>query len=154
MLETRAIVVKLEGQEAIVEAVQGGGCGLCGGGKGCGSGKLSQTLCVRPRQFRARNDINARVGQEVQVAVADGMLLRSALILYGIPLLLLFCGALLGGHWIAGAAGRDGGAAIGAAAGLLAGFFLARILASRQRTPSVAFPAIARCESVKESVIL
>lgn len=154
MLETRAIVIKLEGPEAIVEAVQGGGCGLCAGGKGCGSGKLSQMLCVRPRQFRVRNEIGAGVGEEVQVAVADGILLRSALTLYGLPLFLLFGGALLGGRWIDGTAGHDAGAAMGAAVGLLAGFLLAGFLASRQRASSGAFPAIVHCESMKKSAIL
>lgn len=149
MLETRAIVVQLEGAEAIVEAVQGGGCSLCGGGKGCGSGKLSQMLCVQPRQFRVRNGINARIGEEVQVGVEDGLLLRSALTMYGIPLLLLFGGALLGARW-----GDDAGAAVGAAVGLLAGFLLAGFLASRQRASSSALPAIVRCEGVKNSVIL
>jgi len=154
MLETRAIVIQLEGAEAIVEAVQSGGCGLCVSGKGCGSGKLSQMLCVRPRQFRVHNGINARIGEEVQVAVADGILLRSALTLYGLPLLLLFSGALLGAHWIDGTSGRDAGAAMGAAAGLLAGFLLAGFIASRQRASSAAFPAIVRCESMKNSAIL
>lgn len=151
MLETRATVVRLEGAEAIVEAEQGGGCGACSGGNGCGSGKLSQMLCVRPRQFRVRNDINARIGDRVQVAVADGLLLRSALTLYGLPLLLLFAGALSGAHWMGGASGRDAGEAIGAGAGLLAGFALAGFIASRQRG---AAPAIIRCENMKKSAIL
>lgn len=151
MLETRVIVVKLEASEAIVETVQGAGCGFCGVGKSCGSSKLSQLLCVRPRQFRVHNGINARIGEEVQVTVADGVLLRSALTLYGLPLLFLFAGALLGGLWIDTAAGQDAGAAMGAAAGLLIGFPLAGFLASRQRTSSMAFPTIARYEDLGRS---
>lgn len=144
MLETRATVIRVEGTEAIVEAEQGGGCGSCGGGKGCSSGKLSQMLCVRPREFRVTNEVNARVGDQVLVGVADGLLLRSALILYGLPMLLLFAGALLGASWMAGGeAGRDAGAAVGAAAGLAAGFVLARFAASRRRVGS---PAIIRLQ--------
>ncbi len=153
MLETRAVVTRLEGTEALVEAVQGGGCGQCSAG-GCGSGKLSQVFCVHPRQFRVRNDIHAAVGEEVQVAVADGTVLRSALILYGLPLLLLFGGALCGAHWLGGIAGRDAGAAVGAVGGLLAGLVLARLIASRQRTVFAASPVISRCESMKKSAIL
>jgi sigma-E factor negative regulatory protein RseC len=151
MLETRVIVVKLEASEAIVETVQGGGCGLCGSGKSCGSGKLSQLLCVRPRQFRVHNGINARIGEEVQVTVADGVLLRSALTLYGLPLLFLFVGALLGGLWVDSTAGHDAGAAMGAAAGLLIGFPLAGYFASRQRASTMAFPTIARNEDMHRS---
>jgi sigma-E factor negative regulatory protein RseC len=154
MLETRAVVTRLVGAEALVEAVQGGACSLCGGGKGCGSGKLSQMLCVKPRQFRVRNEIGAGVGDEVQVAVADGTVLRSALLLYGLPLLLLVGGALLGAQWAGNAGSRDAAAAGGAVAGLLAGFVLAAFIASRQRASFAAAPAITRCEGMKKSAIL
>jgi sigma-E factor negative regulatory protein RseC len=141
MLETRAIVIRTEGSDAIVEAAHGGGCGACGGSQGCGSGKLAEALCVRPRQFRARNEIGAHAGDEVQVAVADGALLRGALTLYGLPLLLLFIGAISGAHWAGAGAARDAAAASGAAAGLLAGFGLAAILARLRRG---AIPVIVR----------
>jgi sigma-E factor negative regulatory protein RseC len=145
MQETRAIVMRVEGMEAIVEPVQGGGCGLCAGGKGCGSGRISQALCARPRQFRVHNEVNAGIGDEVLVAVADGILFRSALILYGLPLLLLFTGALSGAHWMGGSEGQhDAGAVIGAAAGLLAGLLLARFIASRQRASFLSLSAIVR----------
>ncbi len=147
MLETRAVVTKIEGTEALVEAVQGGGCGQCSGSKGCGSGKLSQMLCVRPRVFRVRNQIGANVGDQVQVAVADGTVLRGALTLYGLPLLLALGGALLGAHWAGAAEMRDAGAAIGAAAGLAGGFLLAGFIASRKRAMFAASPRITRCES-------
>lgn len=145
MLETRAIVVRLEGEEAIVEAVQSGGCGACGGG-GCSSSAMSQMFCVKPRQFRARNGIGARPGEEVQVAVAEGALLRSALILYALPIALLFGGAMAGSS-LAGSPASDAGAAAGAVAGLAAGFALARFIISRRRTRAESFPAIIRCDS-------
>jgi sigma-E factor negative regulatory protein RseC len=144
MLETRAIVIKVEGREALVEAVHGGGCGACGGGNSCGSGKLAEAFCVRPRQFRALNEVNAHVGEEVEISVQDGALFRSALTLYGLPLLLLFAGAASGEHWLGGA-GRDGGAAIGALAGLLAGFALAAAISVRSRRAGTgAVPSISR----------
>jgi len=151
MLETRASVIRVEGAEAIVEAQPSGGCGACSGGGGCGGAGLSRTLCVRPRQFRVRNSVGARVGDEVQVVVADGVLLRSALTLYGLPLLLVFAGAAFGAQWMAGSGRRDAGAVIGAVAGLLAGFILARFIASRQRA---SLPAIIHCESIRKSAIL
>jgi sigma-E factor negative regulatory protein RseC len=154
MLETRAIVIRLEGEEAVVEAVQGGGCGSCGGGNACASGKMSQMFCVKPRQFRVRNGIGARVGEEVEVAVAEGALLRSALTLYALPMAMLFAGALSGAHWLGGSAGNDAGAALGALAGLLAGFALAGLIASRKRIQIASSPAITRCGSAGKSVIL
>lgn len=144
MLETRAIVIKLEGREAVVESLQGGGCGACGS-QGCGSGKLAEALCVRPRQFRALNEANAQVGEEVEISVKDGALFRSALTLYGLPLVALFAGAVLGAYGSAGAAESDGGAAMGALVGLVGGFALAGMLAARQRRAgSSATPSISR----------
>ncbi len=150
MLETPATVIRLEGEEAVVEAEQSGGCGSCSSGKGCSSGKLSQMLCVRPREFRVRNHVDAHVGDRVLVGVADGLLLRSALTLYGLPMLMLFGGAFLGAQWTGGASG-DAAAAIGGVAGLAAGFLLARFIAGGQRA---ALPAIIRCDSTTKSAIL
>lgn len=134
MLETRAIVIRIEGAEAVVEAGQGGGCGLCGGKGGCGSSKLSQLFCTQPRQFRVRNEAGVCVGDEVQVSMAEGALLRGAAMVYLLPLLLLLAGGGLGSYWAGdNPVSHDIWAACGALIGLAAGFALARQLALRQR---------------------
>jgi sigma-E factor negative regulatory protein RseC len=143
MLETRAIVVQLEGPEAIVEARQSGGCGHCDDAKGCGAGKLSQLFCTQPRRFRVHNGINARIGEEVEVSLADGVLLRSALTMYFLPLLLALGGGMLGTHWATDYASSDAYAALGAVLGLAAGFLLVRL--STLRRLSSAAPVIKRC---------
>lgn len=133
MLETRAIVVQVQGVDAIVEAKDGGGCGQCSSAGGCGSSNLSKMFCSSPRRFRVRNDAQARVGDEVLVVLADGVLLRSAFILYLIPLAMLFAGGALGVALSDDAASRDGYAALGAGAGLLLGLALAKWLARFHR---------------------
>ena len=137
MMETRAIVISLDGDEALV-AAKHSGCGQCDSNKGCGSGKMAQLLCSRPRQFRVRNEVNARVGEEIQVFVADGVLLRSAAILYLLPLSLLLTGSLLGLSLAIDETSSDGYSAAGALIGLVAGFFLARLLTVRQHAFAVA----------------
>ncbi len=145
MLETRAIVIRLEGNEALVESRQGGGCGRCDSENGCGSGKLSQLFCTKPRRFRVRNEANAQVGSEVQISLAEGVLLRSALLMYILPLMLLLCGGALAGLIAQDAASADGYAVAGGLVGLLLGFILANRLALRQRGLAVAQPVIASC---------
>ncbi len=147
MLETRAIVIRLEGEDAVVESTQGGGCGHCDSEKGCGSGKLSQLFSAQPRRFRVRNEARAQPGTEVQISVAEGVLLRSALLMYVLPLLLLLAGGALGGQLAQEAASADGYAALGGALGLVLGFLLARWLAARQLGSAVARPVIAACMS-------
>lgn len=142
MIETRAIIVHLQGNEALVEATGGGGCGQCSSDKGCGSGKLGQLFCTRLRQFKVINEAKASVGDEVQITLQDGVLLRSSMLIYALPLSLLLAGGMLGSHWANDQSNRDGGAAFGSLVGLIGGFFLAKWAAKRQQVMAVARPLI------------
>lgn len=130
-LETRAVVVRVDGQYALVEPAQPKGCGQCSG-KGCGTAKLSQTFCSQPRQFQVDNPINASVGDQVVVSIADGTVLKGIGLVYLLPLALLVVGAALGNAMAVSDGQRDGYAAAGAAAGLAGGFLLSRWLDARQ----------------------
>lgn len=142
MIQTRAVIIRLEGNDALVESMQGGGCGNCDREGGCGSGKLAQLFGSEPRRFRVRNDSNAQVGAVVEVNLPDGMLLHSALLIYLLPLVLLTAGAVVGMQWSYDEASRDAHAAIGGLAGLVLGFAIVRVLTARQRLSSVARPVI------------
>ena len=142
MLETRAIIIRLEGREALVEATQGGGCGNCDSENGCGSGKPSQLFCSEPRRFRVRNDANAQVGATVQITLQAGVLLRSALLVYMLPLALLLCGAMAGAQWANDAESGDAYAAVGGFVGLATGFALVKVLSLGRRFSSSALPVI------------
>lgn len=131
MLETHAVVVRVEGQQTFVQASQGGGCGQCGG-KGCGTAKLSQMFCTKPRQFQVDNPIGARVGDEVIVAVAEGTVLRGIGLLYLLPLLLLATGAVIGNVAAPQAEQQDFYAAACGFAGLAIGFVLSKWFAARR----------------------
>jgi sigma-E factor negative regulatory protein RseC len=125
MLETRAVVVKVDGQSAMVRAEVASGCGHCAG-KGCGASKLSRLFCSKPREFEVHNQINAAVGDSVIVAVADGAILRGVGEVYLIPLICLVLGGLTGSSFGPSAVSGDLKSAVGALAGLVAGFVIAR----------------------------
>jgi sigma-E factor negative regulatory protein RseC len=128
MLESRAIVIQVQGEEALVQPLSTGGCGHCDSEGGCGSGTLSKMFCSNnPRHFKVRNDVRAKVGDEVQVSLPDGALLRGAMKMYMLPLLLLLIGGIAGGSLTDSAALRDAYAVAGALAGMLLGFILARL---------------------------
>lgn len=131
MLETRAIIVQVEGQYALVQADQANGCEQCNG-KGCGSGKLSRLFCSKPRQFQVDNPINASVGDEVVISVAEGAVLRGVVLVYLLPLLLLVMGATLGSIGVEQTEQRDGYATAGALFGLVVGFVIAKLMSLRQ----------------------
>lgn len=130
MLEMRAIVTGVGNDEATVQ-VMGGGCGHCNSEGGCGSGTLSKLFCsTKPRRFVVRNQVRAKVGDEVQVSLPDGILLRGALKLYVLPLALLLAGGIAGAALSSEGVSRDIYAVSGAVAGLLSGFAIAKLSSS------------------------
>ena len=122
------MVIQVQGGEALVLPLNSGGCGHCDSEGGCGSGTLSKAFCSsEPRQFKVRNDAGAKVGDEVQVSLPDGVLLRGALKMYVLPLFLLLVGGGVGVGLAGNSVSRDGYAVAGALVGLLLGFVLARL---------------------------
>ena len=130
MLQKRAVIVETHKKYALVQAIQANGCEQCAG-KGCGSSKLAQLFCSKPRLFQVDNQINASVGDQVIISIADGAVLRGIGLVYMLPLLLLLVGAVLG-NTLALQEQRDGYAAMGALLGLAIGFTLARWISVRQ----------------------
>jgi len=130
-LETRAVVVSIDGHYAIVQPDESNGCGQCNG-KGCGANKLSRLFCNKPRQFQVKNPIEATVGDAVIVSVAEGAILRGIGLVYLMPLVLLVIGGMMGGSWSQQTEQSDSYAAVGALCGLAAGFALAKWNTLRQ----------------------
>lgn len=115
-----AVVRALEGPEALVEVEQGG-CGRCHEKGGCGGQHLTQMFCSNAKTYRVDNVLGAKVGERVTVAIAAGSVRRSANLAYGIPLIAVIAGALLGVPF-----GGDAGAMLGAGGGLLLSFLYLR----------------------------
>jgi sigma-E factor negative regulatory protein RseC len=143
MLESPAVVVGTERGAAFVEADFGGGCGsgMCATG-GCGSAVLARIFTQNPRRpLRVRNPIDAGVGERVIVGIAEGVLLRTTLVAYLLPLVMLVTGAAAA-RAIASSNG-DAVAAAGGLGGLVLGWVLARAL-SHRRTKRELEPVILR----------
>ncbi|MDD5329578.1 MAG: SoxR reducing system RseC family protein [Sulfuricella sp.] len=120
MIETEAVVVKVEDSIAYVQANRKSSCSGCSESH-CGTSVLAGFLGRKAPLYRARNDVGAKVGDRVVVGLEEAALLKGTLLLYLLPLLLLFVGAVAGSA-LADAASRDGYAVAGAVAGLAAGF--------------------------------
>ncbi|MDD2700956.1 MAG: SoxR reducing system RseC family protein [Sideroxydans sp.] len=136
MNEMRAIVLRLHGGEAEITPVGGNGCGHCASGKGCGSGKLSQLFCSsKPRSFKVSNAISAKVGDEVNVGLPDGVLLRNSMLMYVLPLAFMLGASLLASGVYEEA--HDAAALLGAAMGLVVGFFVVRQITRRSGMQAV-----------------
>lgn len=126
MNRAAGVVVRVEEGFAWVRTEAAGpACGSCARREGCGQGGqgLLDGLLVRQENLlRLPNTIGARPGDVVNICSADGSVLRAAAIVYGLPLLLGFAGAMVLDGRILG----EAGAALGLLLGLAGGFFLVR----------------------------
>jgi sigma-E factor negative regulatory protein RseC len=95
MIEQTAVVIRLDGQFALVEAQRESSCGQCNAKKGCGTGILENSLGRRVMRLKAINQCNALPGDEVVVAVPEKGFIKSAFFTYLLPLLLMLLGAVV-----------------------------------------------------------
>jgi sigma-E factor negative regulatory protein RseC len=121
MIEERAVILSLDNVSGIpsatLEIERKSACGLCGQTRGCGNSIWGKLFAHQSTAFKAQNRINAKVGQSVIVGINESALLKSALLLYILPLVTLFLGALLATKIIP----NDASAMVGAVLGLVLG---------------------------------
>ncbi|MEX0900198.1 MAG: SoxR reducing system RseC family protein [Gammaproteobacteria bacterium] len=119
MIEEQAEVTEVDGQYAWVACRAQQDCARCAAGQGCGGGLLGRWLGNRLQRVRVTHDGSVRVGECVVIGVDDRVVLRAAAIVYGVPLVALGAGALIGEAVSGSDAGAFGGLVMGLAAGFL-----------------------------------
>lgn len=135
MIEETGRVVAVEDGAVWVETVRRSTCESCTARKGCGHALLDSGRAGARARILAQSDDLLEVGQTVVLGVPEGALVRGAALVYLVPLILMFLGALLGdGLALAG----EHGAAIGGMSGLIAGFLLNRFYSlGHERDPAL-----------------
>jgi sigma-E factor negative regulatory protein RseC len=122
MIEERAIILSLNSDVSnptvTLEIERKTACGLCGKTRGCGNSIWGKLFNHQSNAFKAQNNINANVGDSVIVGINESALLKSALLLYMVPLATLFLGAILAMQ----IQNSNGAIMLGAALGLVLGF--------------------------------
>lgn len=119
MTESDAVVVRVEGEHAWVDIQTNcSSCSSTGCGLGSGRSRAPQ---------RVRNDVGARVGDQVMLAVPEGAVLRAVLFCYLLPVVLALAGGASGM-----AIGGEGGAIAGAMLGLAGGWTSLRVFGRRE----------------------
>ncbi|MDA1107266.1 MAG: SoxR reducing system RseC family protein [Proteobacteria bacterium] len=133
MMEEHARVVDVQDGFVWVETERKSTCGACSLNKGCGSAVLARVLGARRTRIRALNTLPAHVGDEVVLGLAEAALVRGSLILYALPLLALFLGALAGESVsrLLRLAPGETATVVFALAGLAAGFYGVRYFTRR-----------------------
>lgn len=94
MIEEQGRVVAVEPGAVWVQTQRQSTCGGCAANAGCGQGMMDK-LGVRASRdhVRALCDLQLAVGDRVVIGISENWLLRSALLVYLMPLLLFFIAA-------------------------------------------------------------
>jgi len=120
MIEESARVLRVDtdSDTVWVEAIRQSACSSCSALKGCGHSLLAKSSQQRLEVPVKRNGIDVKVDDRVLIGVPEQAVLRSSLLIYGAPLLLMIFLALMA-HFIFGS---EGFTAFMALLGLLGGF--------------------------------
>jgi sigma-E factor negative regulatory protein RseC len=92
MIQEEAIIIARHKKDAEVQIIRSRPCGLCGQTQGCGNGIWGKIFSRKNKNILLDNKINAEVGDKVILSIEEYYLLKTSLLLYGIPLLSMFFG--------------------------------------------------------------
>lgn len=98
MIEEQAIVIKASKDRVTLEVVRSAPCGLCGQVRGCGNSIWGKIFSHQSGHIETRNDLNAKLGDIVILGIDETLMLKSSLMLYGVPLFTMFLGMLIFNH--------------------------------------------------------
>lgn len=97
MIEELAVVVKTENHQVWVESRQSGACAGCRQKSSCSTSAIGSA--VGKKAVAVDSPINLHVGDEVIVAIDESMVLKASLLLYLLPLMVMFASAGMT-HWL------------------------------------------------------
>ncbi|MCB1896633.1 MAG: SoxR reducing system RseC family protein [Zoogloeaceae bacterium] len=147
MIEVPGEVVAVEQGRALVRTRSGGGgCGRCHESGGCGGARIGSMFRPEQADFWLDNPIQADVGDQVLVCLAEEVSAQAAMLGYLVPVLGIVVGAVIG-VIIGGTSGGDGAALAGALGGLVLGIAASRLI-GRSRAdvqPVLRRPGESRC---------
>ena len=132
MIEEEAIVVSQKDGFAELDVIRTKPCGLCGKTQGCGNSIWGKVFSFQKRKIQIRNKINAKVGEKVKLVIEDNYLLKSSLLLYGLPLFFLFTGMITTEYFLA--VNNDLLVFFGGVIGFLIGIFLLKFITMQNHT--------------------
>ncbi|TAJ82222.1 MAG: hypothetical protein EPO42_01510 [Gallionellaceae bacterium] len=123
MIATSARVVSIGDGTARVEPSNESGCGGCKSRGSCGVSGLGKYFSNHRNAIEVKCDTGIRAGDELQLSMSEGDLLKAGLLAYLLPCVLALVVAGIAASLDLG----DVGAVLGAGIGFVSGFLLARL---------------------------
>ena len=121
MIEEQAVVIKASKERVTLEVVRSKPCGLCGQVRGCGNSIWGKIFSHQSGHIETRNDLNAKLGDVVILGIDETLMLKSSLMLYGVPLFLMFLGMVIANTFTFAKERVEFYALVGAVTGLFLG---------------------------------
>ncbi len=142
MLEERGQVVSVADGRVRVAVQRQSACGACQARAACGQGLMQALQPGRCHEVEALSDLVLQEGDMVTIGINAGLMVRSAILVYLLPLLVLIAGALLG-QWLEAG---EGWTIVLAAAGFAASCAYLYRFNQRQRNNADYMPVVLRAE--------
>jgi sigma-E factor negative regulatory protein RseC len=99
MIEEIATVIKTDSSGVWLQTKVSSSCQSCTASDSCTSGVVAKAMTRRDYQFFLPNHSDLLPGQQVRIGISDGVLLKSALLVYLLPLVGFIAGAGTGVLW-------------------------------------------------------
>ena len=122
MIETTARVISSDNGTVLIQPSNESGCGGCKSRSVCGVSGLGKYFSNTRKAISVECDANVHAGDELQLSMDEGDLLKAGLMAYLLPSVL----ALVGAGSVAAYGFGDFAAVLGAAGGVAVGLLLGR----------------------------
>ncbi|CAH0534369.1 Protein RseC [Vibrio stylophorae] len=99
MLKAIATVVAIQGRRITLQSAQQSSCGHCQHQSHCATGVVSKAIGGKVHQWQLESELSLQVGQQVELGLTERSLLHAAALVYLLPILGLFVGAIVG-QWL------------------------------------------------------
>lgn len=97
MIEETAIVAKIEHNQVWVEGASKQGCGGCMQKNSCSTSVIDKF--IKKRSIEVDCELDLKAGDEVVIAIDEGMLIKASLLLYLLPLFCMVFGGVIA-EWL------------------------------------------------------
>jgi sigma-E factor negative regulatory protein RseC len=129
MIHQQATVLAINGKHVEIEVQRQSSCGDCSLSKSCGVGALGRLLGRRDKLVITNNELNLKRGDHILLGIPERGLLSASLLVYGLPLLMLFVAAMIAHSFTDSS---ELAVTVSAVVGFLGGLYLSSILVDKR----------------------
>lgn len=149
MIEEPGIVLAVDTDGVWVATQRKTTCGSCSAKAACGQGILnSLSADKQPHTIKVRSDLQLREGDQVTLGISENALVRSAFLVYMLPLFAMLASAIAvsaleaSEHWVI----------LAGVLGFVGGVTIVRFLSARYLNETAMQPVVLRAQIVLNSV--